>query len=232
MLTPITPQSAERITALVIGRPGIGKTSLLRTLPATERACTLSAESGLLCVRDLIQAGQVTGFEIHSLADFEEALAYLRSPDYQAAYQWVFIDSLTEIASRCLEKYQALHPDRKDSFKLYGDYTDHLTKLIKAFRDLAPYNVVFTCLETVELDEAKRRFIAPDITGKQLKERLPSYFDEVFYYTTQADAQGQPERAFYTQPIFFGLPGKDRSGRLAPVETPNLAAIKAKILGA
>ncbi len=226
----ITPQSADRLTALVIGRAGIGKTSLLRTIPEDEPVCTLSAEAGLLCVRDLVTAGRVTGVEIRSLAEFQEALAALKTEEWRAAYRWVFIDSLTEIAARCVEDYQRRYPDKKDSFNLWGGYLDTMTGLIKAFRDLTSYNVVFTCLESVEYDEVKRRHIGPDISGRQLKERLTSYFDEVFYMTSMPGANGDERRVLYTQPR-PGQPGKDRSGRLDEIENPDLAHIKAKILG-
>lgn len=226
----ITPESADRMTALIIGRAGIGKTSLLRTIPESEPVCTLSAEAGLLCVRDLVQSGQVTGLEIRSLAEFQEALAALKTDDWKAAYRWIFIDSLTEIAARCVEEYQRRYPDKKDSFNLWGGYLDTMTALIKGFRDLTDYNVVFTCLESVDYDEVKRRHIAPDIQGRQLKERLTSYFDEVFYMTTLPDANGVEQRVFFTQPR-PGQPGKDRSGKLSDIEHPDLASIKAKILG-
>ena len=84
MLRPITVQSANRISALVVGPAGIGKTSLLRTLCGqtfndgkwektgeAEKVFVLSAESGLLCVRDLIQSGDVKGCEIGSLKEFQ-----------------------------------------------------------------------------------------------------------------------------------------------------------------
>jgi hypothetical protein len=228
-LNYITAQSADRFSALIVGRAGIGKTSLLRTIPSDEPVCTLSAEAGLLCVRDLVVAGQVSGVEIRSLAEFQEALAALKTADWQARFKWIFIDSLTEIASRCVEDYQRRYPDRKDSFNLWGGYMDTMTSMIKSFRDLAAYNVVFTCLETVDFDEVKRRFVGPDIQGRILKERLTSYFDEVFYMTSLPNEAGEEQRVFFTQPR-PGLPGKDRSGKLAPVEHPNLAHIKAKIL--
>lgn len=228
-LKPITIEGADRVTALVIGQPGIGKTSLLRTIPEEEAVLTLSAESGLLCVRDLVASGRVAGFEINSIEEFQEALAALKAPNYQAAYRWVFIDSLTEIATRCVEAMQRKYPDKGDSFKLWGDYNDTMTRLIKDLRDLRPYNVVFTCLETTELDDVKRRFIAPDMPGKQLKERLTSYFDEVFYMATVINSEGHEQRVFYTAP-YNRQPGKDRSGKLAQVEHPHLGYIKNKIM--
>lgn len=227
----IRPDSANRVTILAIGKAGVGKTSLLRTIPEGEPVCVLSAEAGLLCVRDLVAAGLITGVEIQSLADFQEALALLKTEEWKAAYRWVFIDSLTEIASRCVEEFQRRYPDKKDSFNRWGGYLDTMTALIKGFRDLTDYDVIFTCLESVEYDEVKRRHVGPDIQGRQLKERLTSYFDEVFYMSILPDANGVDQRVFFTQPR-PGQPGKDRSGKLDDIEPPNLAAIKKKILEA
>ena len=58
-LKPIVAEKVDRFTALVIGEAGIGKTSLLRTIPEEDKVCVLSAESGLLAVRDLVKAGRV-----------------------------------------------------------------------------------------------------------------------------------------------------------------------------
>ena len=161
-LKPITPETANRFCCLVVAPAGTGKTSLLRTIMGQEfnpdarqweqkeepsqKVCTLSAEAGLLCVRDLVTAGLVQGYEIGSLLDFKEALSMLMQPDFKERYQWVFIDSLTEISSRCVEHMKQKHQGSKDAFKLWGEYNDTMTQIIKAFRDMTDYNVVFTCL--------------------------------------------------------------------------------------
>jgi hypothetical protein len=229
-LTPITLESTDRVNMLIIGKAGIGKTSLIRTIPEDQKVCVLSAESGLLCVRDLVQAGKVEGFEIGSFADFKEAYRLLNTDRaVQERYAWVFIDSLTEIAGRCAEAMKAKYPSKSDSFSLWGEYTDLMTLLIKGFRDLKAYNVVFTCLETIELDEAKRRHIAPAIAGKQLQERLTSYFDEVLFMSAFNRDDGSEYRAFVTQP-WERFPGKDRSGKLDLIEKPDLDHVRQKIL--
>jgi len=232
MLKPITQESADRICALVIGKAGIGKTSLLRTITngSGEKTCVLSAESGLLAVRDLVKAGSIEGFEIFSLKDFKEAYDMLASKEeMKKRYDWIFIDSLTEISSRCVEAMKAKYPSNSDSFKLWGDYTDTMTAMIKGFRDLQDYSVVFTCLPTVEKDENNRRFTGAAVAGSQLKERLASYFDEVFYMEAHKDDEGNEYRIFVTQPSDT-IPAKDRSGKLNPVEKPDLNAIKHKIM--
>lgn len=229
-LKPITIESNSRFCCLVIGPAGIGKTSLIRTIPDGDKVCVVSAEAGLLCVRDLVKNGRIEGYEVGSFQDMAEVYTFLSTNnEAKARYQWVFVDSLTEIASRAVEAMKAKYPDRKDSFPMWGEYGDKMTALIKGFRDLSSYNVVFTCLDSIEKDDLNRRFVGPQISGGALKERLPSYFDEVFYMTTLKDPNGQEGRFFVTQP-YDRFPGKDRSGKLALVENPNLSTIKSKIL--
>ena len=251
-LQRITAQSADRICALLIGPAGIGKTSQIRCLLGQdfqngawvqsgfqpEKVLVLSAESGLLCVRDLVASGQVEGYEIRSLADFQEALRFCLSPDFrQAGYQWVFIDSLTEISARVAEDLQRKYPSSSDTLKLWGEYSQQMTDLVKAFRDLPRVNVVFTCLITVDKDKATGRvYPAPDISGSKLKSRLTSYFDEVLVMDRLVLNVGNPEAPTMQEVLVFNTKNpvglaKDRSGKLAETEYPSLLAIRNKILG-
>lgn len=230
-LRPIAVDSADRFTALIIGGSGKGKTSLLRTIPNDESICVMSAESGLLCVRDLVSSGRVQGFEITSFEDVREVYMHLHDlARKDNAPQWVFIDSLTEIAARCVEFMEKEYPNAKDAIKMWGSYTKAMTWLIKSFRDMKPYNVIFTCLDEVEKNENNVRFIGPAMPGKAIKERLPSYFDEVFYLDIFHPEEGDPKRLLVTQP-YNQMPAKDRSGMLKTFELPDLGAIKTKILG-
>jgi hypothetical protein len=228
-LKPISPESAARFTALVIGESGSGKTSLLRTIPPDEPVFVVSAEAGLLCVQDLVESKQVQGVEVASFADMAEVYAFLNSSQ-ASGYKWVFLDSLTEIAARCLEAVKVKYPNRSDSFPMWEFYNAQMTQLIKAYRDLKQYNVVFTALSTTETDDLNRRYIGPLLTGKALKEMIASYFDEVFYLVNLPDANGKEQRALITAK-YTCYPAKDRSGKLALVESPHLGEIKRKILG-
>lgn len=239
----ISLESSSRFCALVIGPAGIGKTSLLRSIAGQKydpqtgtweqsgepagKVCTISAESGLLCVRDLVAAGAVEGFEIESFADMREVQAQLMTPAFQERYQWIFIDSLTEISARCVDFAKQKYPSGADGFKLWGEYNDAMTAIIKAYRDMTQYNVVFTCLETVDKDQNNVRYKAPMISGSGLKERLTSYFDEVLYMDRITLDDGTQRVVFKTRELGVA---KDRSGRLSPIEEPSLLAIRDKIL--
>lgn len=247
MLRPITPQSADRLCVLLLGPAGIGKTSQLRCICGEdyrnggwvkldvrpEKVLVLSAESGLLCVRDLVANSQVTGFEIDNFDSFQEALRYCQSPAFKKeGYQWIFIDSLTEISARCAEHMQSKYKDENNGFKIWGDYTQSMTDVIKAFRDMPGVNVVFTCLISMDKDKIGRWFPAPDISGSSLKSRLTSYFDEVFVLDRKPvvfkDGKERESLVFCTrEPV--GL-AKDRSGRLRAEEYPNLLLIKNSII--
>ena len=195
-LKPINIDTSNRFTAMVIGPAGIGKTSLIKTIPNDEKVCVLSAEAGLLCIRDLVRSGKVEGYEISSFAEMSEAYNLLvQNDEMKKRYKWVFIDSLTEISARCVEAMKAKYPNKADSFALWGEYNDIMTGLIKGFRDLKDYNVVFTCLDQSEKDELNRRFVGAQISGSALKDRLISYFDEVFYYSFLKAQDGSDYRA-------------------------------------
>jgi len=228
-LKQISLDTSSRFIALVIGQSGIGKTSLLRTIPTDEPVCVVSAEAGLLCVRDLVESKRVQGFEVSTFAELGEVYQFLTSPQ-ASGFKWIFVDSLTEIAARCAEAMKAKYPDRKDSYPMWGEFSDKMTLLIKAYRELSNFNVVFSCLDSREKDDLNRQYVGPSIPGNSLKERLASWFDEVFYMVSLPGTDGKERRAFITQP-WERFPAKDRSGKLALIEAPHLGQIKKKILG-
>lgn len=229
MIKYINSDSLTHFSALCIGRAGIGKTSLLHTIPQDESILVLSAESGLLCVRDLLDSGQITAIEIESVSDMQEIFEAVQTPEWQAAYKWLFIDSLTEIADKYAGWCQKKMADKKDTYAMWHLYSQMVTDLVKGFRDLPHYNVILTCLEKIKTNDVNQRFISPDVPGPSFSSKLTAVFDEVFYMTLGQDNEGKECRVLYTQPGDL-TPGKDRSGKLAPVEVPDLGVIRDKIL--
>jgi hypothetical protein len=225
-------QLAPRLSGIVIGPAGVGKTSLIRTIPKDEGVLVLSAEGGLLSVRDLIMSNQIQALEIGSFQDFEDALAILKTDqEYKDAFQWVFIDSLTEIDAMCLNVCE--EKNGNNNYGVWGNYTKIMTKLIRDFRDLTDYNVFFTCLDLVDMDANKNRTFTCDLSSTKMKNKVPSFFDLSLYMQvghTKGQAPGN-NRIFYTD-ISSKRPGKGRSRNLDLIEPADLAYIRDKIFAA
>ncbi len=203
---------------LVYGASGVGKTTLCASTGCPDKTLILSAEAGLLSIAD----SDVDTMPIKGIQDLRDVHAYLKGMDHP--YKWVCLDSLSEIAEQVLvsEKDGA-----KDPRQAYGEMAEVMVRMVKQFRDL-PMNVVMVCKGRSKEDEGKQVW-EPVLPGQQLTEKLPYLFDEVFCLVA-AIKDGEVRRALRTSADGKYL-AKDRSGRLAPWEAPDLSEIYKKIHG-
>lgn len=177
---------ANRLKLLIFADSGHGKTTLAGTLKDT---LVISAESGLQSISDkeidviditLNDKGEVIPRPERDLRMLE-VYNYLQTPEAIKKYKNIFIDSLSEINDNLIEKYQALYPEQKDSFVMWNNVTKSMNALIRAFRDLPFYNVIFTALEAQDKDENGRYFKGPLMKPKSFAEDVPKFFDYVWY---------------------------------------------------
>ena len=203
---------------LVYGGAGAGKTSLIRTLDGKVLIC--SAEAGLL---------SIAGFkcdvaEITSVEDMRDVHRLLSSNKHP--YDWVVLDSLSEIAEQILAGEKAR---TKDPRQAYGAVIDQTVALCRAFRDLK-CGVYFTAKEERVKDEGTGRMIHQiSMPGARLSGQLPYLFDEVFRLVTVKEKDtGELQRWLQTQPEPTA-DAKDRSGKLDAYEAADLGAIVRKI---
>ncbi|MCK5604791.1 ATP-binding protein [Candidatus Pacearchaeota archaeon] len=210
--------SAQYLKILVHGAAGSGKTRLCGTTGG--KTVILSAESGLLSL-----AGQdIDVIEIKTMADLYGAFAFLQT---DTIYDWVCLDSISEIAEVVLATEKA---KTKDPRQAYGELQTQMMQLLRGFRDL-PKNVYFSAKQDRAKDEVTGGMIfAPSAPGTKVAPAMPYLFDLVFALHNWKDEEGNVQSALQTQRC-AQYEAKDRSGKLEMVEPADLGAIHTKIVG-
>lgn len=218
-----TRQSAQLngVKVLVYGAAGSGKTSLCATTGS--RPIIISAEAGLLSLR----GHDIPVIEVGSIEDVHEAYRFVTEAAEATEFDWVCLDSISEIAEQVLGAEKKASPDPR---KAYGALSDKMQELIRAFRDIPNRNVYFSAKQERTKDEVTgAQLYAPSAPGQRVGQSLPYFFDEVFALRVEKDADGNPTRWLQTASDFQYV-AKDRSGALDMFEPPSLADIYAKII--
>jgi nucleoside-triphosphatase THEP1 len=221
----ITPENAARthIRIVVAGIPGIGKTSLLRTIPENESVFTISAEGGLLSVSDLVASGRVQGVEITTMEEMDEVLALLEGPR-RGKYDWVFIDSITEIAGISFSQHYNNDLD-KSTFHTWTGMNEQMRKILRRLKNLTGRHIVVTCLELKRKPLEGPEVHLADVPGTVLKTLLANTFDDIYFMVMGMGGK----RLFVTRPGRY--PAKTRCAAvLNDTEPADLGLVRDKIM--
>lgn len=207
----------NKVCLCVYGPSGVGKTSLVGTLPG--KVLMLSAEQGELSLKgkdiDYVHASSWKGID-----DF---IKYTGTPECQQTYDWIVIDSISEVADRCIEGCEKKY----EGFKMWGAFADAMSKLIKYFRDNPHYNSLHIYQEEIKDDDMGRRNHDFCIKGS-LRSKIPYFYDIVLAMRSKTK-EGKTERFLQTVSS-GGFTAKDRSGSLEQIEQPDLENIYKKII--
>lgn len=218
---------AQGIKVCVYGGAGAGKTRLCATATpqAPEKTLIISAESGLLSMRDF----DIPVVQVDSFSDVEAIYNHLSTQPHD--FEWVCLDSISEIAEQCLAHYKAVHVNSKNGWAAYGDLLSAMDTIMKRFRDL-PMNVYMSAKMEREKTEDGALLYQPMMPGSKLSSQLPFIFDELFCLHSYAEEGADGPVVHRTLQTFRDSKheAKDRSGCLEKYEVADLNLIAQKIM--
>jgi hypothetical protein len=241
---------------LIIGPSGVGKTSLLRTMPEM-LASTLfvDIEAGDIAVADLPVASvrpqrwedcrdlacALGGFNpaLPATACYSEAHfnSVKQNPELArlSSYDILFVDSLTA-ASRLSFVWAETQPEAvttrgyKDLRSIYGIHGRAMIGWLNQLQHVRGRTVVLVAVLEKHIDDRNVATWQPQIEGAKTIRELPAIVDEIITMNWIDFGDHKPVRAFVcTNPNAWSYPAKDRSGRLDQFEPPNLGALIEKL---
>ena len=247
------------IKGCIFGKSGIGKTSLLWTLPP-EKTLFFDLEAGDLAIEgwagDTVRPRtwqECRDFAVfiggpnpalrdeqpYSQAHFEAVKERFGDPAALAKYDTVFVDSITVAGRLCFQwckgQPQAFSdktgkPDTRGAYGLHGQ---EMIAWLTHLQHARGKNIWFVGILDEKLDDFNRRFFQPQIEGSKTGLELPGIVDQVITMAELKADDETPYRAFVCHTLNpYGFPAKDRSGRLDMVEEPHLGRLMEKIAGA
>lgn len=257
--------AGAKTTMAIFGPSGVGKTSLLKSLPPAETLC-IDLEAGMKSVQDwpgdsipvrtfadALDIGCLVG-GINPSADpngfFSEAHYQHLSQTYPDLVQMIagkriiFVDSITDLTRQAMA-WAKTRPEafsdktgKPDTRGAYGLLAREVIGLLKHLQHAQAKTVIFVGILERVTDEFNRATWQPQMEGGKAGRELPGIVDQVITMSLfAADGDGwrhDPERGEVRRLVCrsgnpFGLPAKDRSGRLDVTEPPDLGALLSKI---
>jgi len=218
----------------IYGPSGVGKTMLAATAP---KPFIMSAESGLLSLRKA-NIERVFGVDTpgicynipfvtcRTMDELKDIYVWLTESPDACAYDTLFLDSVTDIAEVVLAEAKKTS---KDGRAAYGKLAEDMMVILRSFRDLPNFNVVFLAkLDKVKDEVTGGVAFGPMMPGQQLSKQLPYLFDEVLAIELSPTTDGKAERYLRCRKD-WQYDVKDRSGVLDLYEFPSLTHLFAKL---
>jgi hypothetical protein len=261
--------SENKTSLAVFGPPGVGKTTLIKTLPADKAVC-FDLEAGMKSVQDW----RGPSIPIRSFPDFRDLVILIGGPDpaqhpgsyygpeYHAHVQReyaesgleaflkersiIFVDSITDLTRQAMA-YSKQQPEafsdrtgKPDVRGAYGLLGREVIQALKHLQHARGKTVIFVGVLEKVTDEYGASSWVPQMEGTKAGRELPGIVDQVISMQLfgkdvddawTLDVTSTDRRLVCKSGNPWGLPAKDRSGRLDMTEPPDLAALLAKIDG-
>jgi hypothetical protein len=151
-------------------------------------------------------------------------------------YNTIFWDSIT-VASRLCFAWAKRQPEafsektgKPDNRGAYGLLGQEMVRWLTVIQHTPGKSIVVVGILNRVVDDLKRASWEPQIEGSKTGQELPGIFDQVLTLQNFTTDDGRAYRALVTQQNNpDGYPAKDRSGRLDPIEPPDLGLLMRKI---
>ena len=235
----------------IVGKSGVGKTTLLFSLPAKE-TIFIDLEAGDLAVDEwdgialqpqtwndcqtlaaLIGGPDPAALEnsSYSVKHFEEKRnAHPELYEQLQKMKYVFVDSLTHTGRLSFQKASSTDNGRRDARKAYGDHGQQMIKFLLQLQRARRMHIIFLSILNQRIDDNGLKSFNIQIEGSKTGEELPGIVDELITMTIMDEFTPNPYRAFVCKTLNeYGYPAKDRAGKLDVLEKPDLGALIKKL---
>jgi hypothetical protein len=258
-------EARGKTTIALFGMAGVGKTSLLETLPAEETLC-IDLEAGMKSVQDWPgMSVSIRAFPdavdiaclIGGIDPAADANGFFSEGHYRHVCQTyadlvpviaekriVFVDSITDLTRQAMA-WAKTRPEafsektgKPDVRGAYGLLAREVIGLLKHLQHAPGKTVIFVGILERVVDEFNREHWQPQMEGGKAARELPGIVDQVIsmslFEGDDGDWRHEPTKGEVRRLVChagnpYGLPAKDRSGRLDVTEPPDLGALLEKI---
>lgn len=162
------------VNLCLLGPPGGGKTFLAASASRLGKTLLIELEGGVISARDVVDEESIEIMPASNLRTAEDTREFertIRGIGDEGRFEWVILDSFTELAGRLEEDYARTNgtPTIKD----WCVMVERLQTVARMLRD-GPFHTIVTVLAETR-DESSRLAYTPALPGK-CKTTIPSYF--------------------------------------------------------
>ncbi|MCS7317324.1 MAG: ATP-binding protein [Candidatus Dojkabacteria bacterium] len=216
--------SSRPLRCLVYGDSGIGKTTMLATLPKPLLVIDFEGGSDIR----LINQDNVFIAPVYSRQELSSLLEYIKGiiEDNSIDFKSIAFDGFSVFIQQCLREILSENNKNTPTFKEWQILTSYIKSVILGLINYTTHTV-FTALSKKKITQDKEErmnWIGPDLP-KSIREYLRAICDlEGYIYRSD---KGNTLIAFNSQQQIVEL--KDRSGKLGKLEEPDFEKIFSKI---
>lgn len=220
ILNTSSPAFKPKITILIYGHGGVGKTTTAASAPSP---ILIDFEGGSKYFG--LRGISIDVAQVQTWDEVRELYKTLRTSKYES----VIIDPVGEAMEKLMnsmieeKKSKLVQPDGQPTMAGWGYLKDNMRRFVKSFRDMDKHLILIAHVEEKADDEGaiKKR---PMIRTK-LSQELINMVDIVAYMEVIKDSEGNSKRILRIQPNSDKYEAKDRTGQLGEIVEPDIAKI-------